>query len=466
MTKWIINNRHWLLAIISVVIVVIHSVDLRHQVQDSKADNHTLGTQLKQIVVSDLERTFTSFEYIANDIIRHHINQESPFQWTTRAEVITEIAFSQGGVLTHLHANYGLTETSLEYNHMVSNSTPVWRLNYDEKGKTIALIMGKVVVHKGEQLFFEVEFQMTHYPPFIPYQMNAVLVYVGSDGKALLRGYKEFESVVFGEQTNPSSAVVSDKRVISVQSKELLTYQYVELNGDTTEQHQIINIPVKQLNGTMTVLINSTEQLESIHEDMLELLVSIVGLVSLYFVSTYTLKYLRKTQRAMNTDVLTGLKNRRHLDYSEDKIQQNLLQDKCSFYGVLLIDVDHFKRVNDTYGHGIGDKVLSRIGQILLDNVRQGDECYRLGGEEFAVTAPVRLQSQIISLAQRLREAVEKDEQLHELIQDGVTASVGVSALSIGDSLEQCLNRADTQLYLAKNNGRNLVQHPADLFAL
>lgn len=466
MTKWIINNRQWLLLIVSIVTLVIHSVDLRHQVRDSKADNLSLEAQLKQIVVSDLERTFTSFEYIANDIISHHVNQENQFQWSTRSEVITELAFDEGGALAHLHKHYGLTETSLEYSQMVNNGAPIWRLSYDETTNFIDLIMGKVIINQGQHYLIEVGFQMTHYPPFIPYQMNAILMYVGNDGQTLIRGHKEFEEVIISDENSPLAAVVSDKRVITVTTKQLLSYQYSELDGDSNEQYHLIEIPVRQLNGTMKVLLNRTFQLNSIHDDILELIMSTLGLVMLYLATNYTLKYLRKTQRVMNTDVLTGLKNRRHLDYSEDKIQQNLVQDKCNFYGVLLIDVDHFKKVNDTYGHGVGDQVLSRIGQILRENVRQGDECYRLGGEEFAITVPVRLQSQVISLAERIRETIESDVTLQELVQGGVSASIGVSGLGIGGSLERSLHQADKQLYLAKNNGRNLVQHPVELFAV
>lgn len=466
MSKWVVNNRHWLFLIISVVVVVIHTVDLRHQIQDSNAGNELLGQQLKQIVSSDLARTFTSFEYIANDIVRHQIMEKRPTHWSERTEVITQLAFDDGGVLTFLYDNYGLTDTSIEYNNLINNSALIWRLNYEQENKSVSLVMGQIIPKLGRQYFIETEFKMIHYPPFIPYQMNATLIYVGFDQQALLRGHNEFEQIIFRQQSPPPPIISSNKRVVSIETSELLGFRYYQLNGDDSEQYQLIDIPVKQLNGSMKVLLNRTHQLNAIYDDIYELVASVLGLALLYVLSNYTLEYLRKTQRVMNTDVLTGLKNRRHLNYSEDKIQCNLAAEMANFYGILLLDVDHFKRVNDNYGHAIGDKVLARIGQILKENVRTGDECYRLGGEEFAITAPVMSQSQVISLAQRLRKMIEKDTELNCLVDGGVTSSIGVSALSIGGQLEESLNRADTQLYLAKHNGRNLVQYPSDLFAV
>ncbi|WP_295890515.1 GGDEF domain-containing protein [uncultured Vibrio sp.] len=465
MIKWMINNRHWLLVLVSAVIIVVHTVDLRHQVEDSNMDNQLLGEQLSQIVASDMERTFISFEYIASDIIRHQIVQDQLFRWSERTDIITQISIDNGGVVSHLYNFYGLTETSLQYNKMLNNGSPVWRLDYDQKSKSIALIMGKIVSQLDDKVFVEIEFNMSHYPPFIPYQLNAILIYA-DDHQALLRRDNEFESIGLSKLTSLSPDLSADSRIMSIVEKNWLGFSYSELNEDTSQQYQVIEIPIKQLGGSLKVMLNRTQQMNFIYDDVFELLMSVIGLVVVYIVSTFSLRYLRKAQRVMNSDILTGLKNRRHLNYSEEKIQRNLAEEKYNFYGVLLLDIDFFKQVNDSYGHMVGDKVLTRIGQILQENVRQGDECYRLGGEEFAITAPVMLQSQVINLAERLRITIEGDKKLLELVEGGVTTSIGLSALSLGDSLETSLDKADTQLYRAKNNGRNLVQHPEDLFSV
>ncbi len=155
------------------------------------------------------------------------------------------------------------------------------------------------------------------------------------------------------------------------------------------------------------------------------------------------------------TDGLTGLRNRRNLSEQLDAELARARRLKGPFC-VALCDVDHFKRVNDEFGHGVGDEVLRRVSRALEASVRKGDSVGRWGGEEFLVLFPnTDLEgSRIVS--ERLREAVES-LVLDDLGDVKVTISIGLAAMSNGDEMVGLLDAADRALYVAKDKGRNQV---------
>jgi diguanylate cyclase (GGDEF)-like protein len=181
-----------------------------------------------------------------------------------------------------------------------------------------------------------------------------------------------------------------------------------------------------------------------------------------------TIRELEASQQALaeqaTTDALTRLKNRRSF-YSQ--AEQGL--NECRRYGkdmsVLVLDIDHFKKVNDTYGHHAGDEVLVRIAQLLTHMVRRGDggrggdTVARFGGEEFAVLLPETNKLGAAVLGERIRAAVEKEQIVVDERPIPVTTSIGIATLAAEsvESIDQLLNIADRRLYLAKNSGRNRI---------
>ena len=125
-----------------------------------------------------------------------------------------------------------------------------------------------------------------------------------------------------------------------------------------------------------------------------------------------------------------------------------------------MVDIDHFKRVNDRYGHDAGDKVLARIGSVLSHNLRQPDAVGRWGGEEFLVIVPNNGAEAAAFLAERIREFI-KTNPIEE-VSGPVTASFGVAQLRPQQGADQLLYQADMALYQAKNNGRDRVVIASD----
>jgi diguanylate cyclase (GGDEF)-like protein len=162
----------------------------------------------------------------------------------------------------------------------------------------------------------------------------------------------------------------------------------------------------------------------------------------------------RDLESKAHTDALTGLGNRLLFDRA---LAAEI--DRAERYGtpasLLLLDADHFKRINDSYGHPVGDAVLKRIAAIARARVRNSDILVRWGGEEFALLMPQADLASARAVAEKLRLAIE--EATFEAV-GRVTCSMGVAELRPGDTAQSLVSRADAALYNAKANGRNRVE--------
>ncbi|QBC42915.1 GGDEF domain-containing response regulator [Iodobacter fluviatilis] len=153
------------------------------------------------------------------------------------------------------------------------------------------------------------------------------------------------------------------------------------------------------------------------------------------------------------TDRLTGLYNRLFLDQVLAR-EFSTLSRHGTTLSLILLDIDHFKHVNDTYGHHAGDEVLKGISQILKGNVRESDVVGRWGGEEFLILCPNTSLSDTLKVAEKLRLCIEQ----YDFASIGrCTASFGVASYQQGDTMIMVETRADKALYLAKDQGRNRV---------
>jgi diguanylate cyclase (GGDEF)-like protein len=164
------------------------------------------------------------------------------------------------------------------------------------------------------------------------------------------------------------------------------------------------------------------------------------------------------------TDPLTGLANRRRLD---EFLRAELLRLRRSGapLAAVMADLDHFKRVNDSHGHAVGDEVLRRFASLLRDRVRQTDLPARLGGEEFIVVLPMTDLAGALTCAEQLRCLTE--QMRAPGLTAPLTASFGVAQHRPGESIDELLRHADRALYAAKRDGRNRVAaDPADSVVL
>ena len=122
-----------------------------------------------------------------------------------------------------------------------------------------------------------------------------------------------------------------------------------------------------------------------------------------------------------------------------------------------MIDIDNFKRVNDIYGHGIGDEVIKIVVNIITTAIRDSDLSIRFGGEEFLVLFPNTNEDGAFNISEHIRDTVEKTHINLSKSKLGFTVSIGVIQIDLQEELDFSINTVDKALYIAKNNGRNMV---------
>lgn len=175
----------------------------------------------------------------------------------------------------------------------------------------------------------------------------------------------------------------------------------------------------------------------------------------------YTAVYLREQNliKAAQTDALTGLPNRNAYQMKLEELM-SLFERYQTVFSILCIDIDHFKKINDTYGHKEGDKVLQEVAKIMRNTLRVSDIVFRIGGEEFVALLPETDLAAAKQVAHKLRTMIE--DQM-KLAQYNVTVSIGVTQVESKDTYDSIFIRCDKCLYRAKENGRNMVVSSEDL---
>lgn len=185
----------------------------------------------------------------------------------------------------------------------------------------------------------------------------------------------------------------------------------------------------------------------------------IVGAVEIFRDNTYVkslrdrIKYL---EEAALLDELTKLSNRRFLELTIlTKILETRRYNRS--YGVIFVDVDNFKSINDTYGHSIGDKVLMMVASTLRSNVRFYDVVGRWGGDEFVLVVELKNQEDLKNIAQKIQNLVEQSYIDFKSKKIQTTLSIGATTIALKDTIETVIARADNLMYESKKRGKNNI---------
>ena len=175
----------------------------------------------------------------------------------------------------------------------------------------------------------------------------------------------------------------------------------------------------------------------------------------LIFYRTKIDKLFKQLQELTLIDALTGVYNRRYFDIYIDKVIPFSRRTNTPLL-LVLFDIDHFKKVNDDYGHNFGDEVLKELAEVVGAIVRKSDGFVRFGGEEFAIIMPETTIETGMTIAERIRKAIEKTEFRYKGKKVPITISLGVTKYD-DVTIKELIERADQALYRAKKNGRNQV---------
>lgn len=165
---------------------------------------------------------------------------------------------------------------------------------------------------------------------------------------------------------------------------------------------------------------------------------------------------MRFFHKSMYIDTLTELKNRNFFNVSISNVMENL-EKKQSYVSLLIIDLDNFKNINDTYGHIVGDKILKQLSNILKHNIRSTDIATRWGGDEFVITLPGASGKEAFNIGERIRRSIDSHDFFYKDTIFKVTVSIGVASVGNKMDIDAFVDLADKALYKAKNT-KNSVE--------
>ena len=276
---------------------------------------------------------------------------------------------------------------------------------------------------------------------------NLVLSYHFEDMYMPLEDVKTFK-----KGTGASGRAVEEDRVIIIDMKNYPNKEIADIYiplGVT----EVISVPLKTpkgIIGAITLILTKKEKSLHLDQDFFYYLGEQIGLV-LHNAFLY-----EKISALAHTDPLTGLKNRRSM--MEILKQENVRTRRHErSFSLVMADLDHFKRINDSYGHDCGDEVLKAAASLICRECRESDTVCRWGGEEFLILLIETEPAKAALIMDRLRRQIEK-LRLPCMGDDGLTISMGVSSYRRDESIEQMIARADEALYNAKRNGRNRIE--------
>ncbi|HIP54589.1 MAG TPA: sensor domain-containing diguanylate cyclase [Sulfurimonas autotrophica] len=261
---------------------------------------------------------------------------------------------------------------------------------------------------------------------------NGIIEYV-NDAVTLISGYTKEELI--GNKTNIFKSGKHTKEFYEKLWKTILSgknYQSVIINKTKNDKLYYADLKI-------TPLFDENKKLKNFVATSMDI--------------TNRIEMQKKLQKLATIDSLTGIYNRYKID---DAINLQIARSKRykEPFCLIMLDVDHFKKVNDTYGHDIGDKVLKALSRLISKHIRCTDIFGRWGGEEFAVILENTKKEEAIEIAEKLRKIVEaySIENRYK-----ITISLGVGEYKEGESREDLVKKVDKALYRAKENGRNQV---------
>lgn len=249
------------------------------------------------------------------------------------------------------------------------------------------------------------------------------------------------------------SIIAKDKRLIPT----LSSIKVLRVNEEALE-YLIVFSDLTEIEKKEKELEDALEEIKTLNEELNRRSQQLeIALASLDMKLFETERAKEEAEKLAITDSLTGLFNRRFL---EEKLANELIRVKAfkNYLSIVMADIDHFKRINDTYGHKVGDEVLKMLGIILKANVREEDVVARYGGEEFVILLHNVSKYDAYKIAERIRIEVEETSFKEIGVLERITISFGISCFPTdGEEAIDLLRKADQALYQAKSSGRNRV---------
>ena len=306
------------------------------------------------------------------------------------------------------------------------------------------------------------------------YEVNVVtlaeaLVALGRAGEANAE-LDRVEQTLRQRQDQPTLALWLSVRAAAMRQLGRWREAYQALADAHAIQDRLQDLRVSQQSARLRMQFNRTRDAEDItalrqlneqgqrlrQTQAVAIALSVILLAAVVMVAMRKFRQARYLQTLASTDELTGLANRRALmAFANDAVEK--AHREAATLAVLMIDIDRFKRINDSLGHAVGDQVLRHASRVLAAGLRERDRLGRVGGEEFVAVLPGATLAEARQVAERMRNAIDAARLIGPSGEVRFTVSIGVAGAQLAESADALLKRADAALYAAKNGGRNAV---------
>jgi diguanylate cyclase (GGDEF)-like protein len=247
----------------------------------------------------------------------------------------------------------------------------------------------------------------------------------------------------------------------SIDSHEETSNSYKEIARESISAYKQTNGQFIELNKLQQIALEDVKDhlidIPTINEKLNEIQLHITDEISrANSIITQLSKQIRDLEEDSNLDALTKVFNKRALDkYLEDVTSKEKLNSELY---LLILDIDDFKTINDTYGHIVGDKILIFIANLLRNILRDGDKVFRYGGEEFVIILNRITAEKCEEIAKRILNTVSTNTLVYKGDSVNVTLSIGATKYCNGDTSDKIIDRADQALYYSKHNGKNQLK--------
>jgi len=331
-----------------------------------------------------------------------------------------------------------LYEVNLDYNKHIDDSLIMF-INYkvkDYEGKLIATTGVGIKLFDIEKMLYSFK-NNYRYDVYFASEDGEIILHTKELDKrgnlATIDGLKEIQPAIFGKKLNKFEYKYKDKEY-------LLSTKYIE-----------------QLKLYLFVEVDKKEYMANLQKTFYaNLVVSLLVTLLIVLIIIYTIDiYQKQLEQQATEDSLTKLFNRRKFNKELEYMFNLHRRGKIKKLTMVMLDIDNFKIVNDTFGHLVGDKVLVRFSAILKESIRKTDLIARWGGEEFVMLFVDTKKEEILQIIEKLQRAFKEDKVLQDILDKPITASFGFSELRSEDSQDGLIGKVDKALYEAKNSGKD-----------
>ena len=448
MLNFVIKQRHIIMVVLCIFLCLIHFHDILKLSKIIEREQKQRSELINFFIQRNMSHTISILNTAIRALDLNQSTENHPIQYSQSIEPFTVEDRSKIAEI------FDVPHDSHQLSSMLNHGTVLWGLSFNQPSNGIDLIGGRI--ERNPMRYKEIRLKLNHYFESFYTSNNHRVLLKNSKGEYFLPSGEKVQLNFTGSMPNQ---MISDiPRQLNISTITLLTLTFYQLDSEKFRYFNMIKTFVPNINASVIIFDDMTSSLielkHALHRLVEMLMLLLVGYVLL---ATFS-HYQRNANLELVSDPLTGLKNRSYLKSADSRLKAHSTHQSHPHISVIAIDLDHFKEINDHYGHPVGDAVLIRIGAILSENVRSNDECYRVGGDEFIVILKSETLSDTKQLAERIRVAIVDDSKLQTLIKGGVSASLGLAVMSAEQPLDETIAIADQMLYQAKKRGRNLLE--------